>query len=60
MTTVFYVSWHPSRGMQCSRCFETDSERAAFLRHIAGIAGSAPATWEKDIFESEEEARNEQ
>jgi len=43
---MYYISWSPSFGIRCTRCFSSEAEREDFRRRVEGIKGANIRTWE--------------
>lgn len=43
---MYYISWSPSFGIRCTRCFSSEAEREDFRRRVEGINGANIRTWE--------------
>ena len=45
-TTYYYLSWHPSTGTYCSRCFNSEAERESFYNRVKDIPHANCKKWE--------------
>ena len=51
--THYYLSWHPSSGCICTRCFISESERQQFYNRVKDIPRANVKQWQWTFAEEE-------